>query len=398
MTATTRRNLLAGGLGLGLSVRFLGAAAAHAGPLSQRKLIVIVCRGAMDGLSASPPIGDADYRALRGPLAIGDEALMLDGYFGLHPMLTAFHALARAGEARIVPAIASPDRARSHFEAQDVLESGSAQVYSSTTGWLNRAVGVMAADRRVAALAVGSTTPLLLRGPAESSTWSAGRGLPARARLPTLLQDLYRTDPELGRALARGLTTEAMAQSAMTGLPATAQGEPRAAARKMGATLAGFMLQDGGPQVASLSLDGFDTHAGQGAATGQLAQRLSYLDSVIDGIHRGMGDGWRDTVIVVCTEFGRTARVNGTSGTDHGTASTAMLAGGALKTGGIIGDWPTLKPTALFEDRDLAPTLDMRALFKGVLADHMGVPRKALDTTIFADSAAVKPVSGLIRV
>lgn len=397
MTAATRRDFFAGALGLGLSVQFLGSAAAHAGPLATRKLIVIVCRGAMDGLSATPPIGDPDYRALRGELALGDETLMLDGYFGLHPTMAAFHALAKGGEARIVPAIATPDRARSHFEAQDVLESGSARVYATTTGWLNRAVSAMAADRRVKALAVGATTPLLLRGPGESSTWSSGKALPAQARLPTLLQDLYRDDPGLSRALARGLSTEAMAQAAMTGLPATVQGDPRAAARKMGATLAGFMLQADGPQVASLSLDGFDTHASQGAATGQLAQRLSYLDSVIDGVHSGMGEGWRDTVVVVCTEFGRTARVNGTRGTDHGTASTALLAGGALKAGGIVGDWPTLKDAALFENRDLAPTLDMRSLFKGVLGDHMGVPRKALDATIFADSADVKPLPGLIR-
>jgi len=168
------------------------------------------------------------------------------------------------------------------------------------------------------------------------------------------------------------------------------------AARKLGATLAGFMREPGGPQIAALSLDGFDTHANQGAGQGQLATRLAYLDAVLDGVHTGLGPDWNDTIVVVATEFGRTARVNGTAGTDHGTASTALLLGGALKRGGIVGDWPTLTETSLFENRDLAPTLDMRALFKGLLAEHMGVERRILDTEVFPDSAAVRATAGLV--
>jgi uncharacterized protein (DUF1501 family) len=208
----------------------------------------------------------------------------------------------------------------------------------------------------------------------------------------------------LGPAFARGLATESMAQVAMTGLAApTAPGGLQAyqrqgqdAARKLGATVAGFMREAGGPQVAAISLDGFDTHANQGADQGQLATRLAYLDAVLDGIHTGLGPDWKDTVVVVATEFGRTARINGTAGTDHGTASTALLLGGALKPGGIVGDWPTLRTAALFENRDLAPTLDMRGLLKGVLSDHLGVQRTALDSTVFPDSAAVRPVGGLV--
>jgi uncharacterized protein (DUF1501 family) len=208
-----------------------------------------------------------------------------------------------------------------------------------------------------------------------------------------------------------------MAQAAMTNVPQPASNgaapapvamagagdglqaqlrQGREAAAKLGATLAGFMREPGGPQIAAVSLDGFDTHAGQGAAQGQLATRLSYLDAVLDGIHTGLGPEWKNTVVVVATEFGRTARVNGTAGTDHGTASTALLLGGALKPGGIVGDWPTLRTPALYENRDLAPTLDMRGLFKGVLAEHLGAPRAALDTVVFPDSAGVKPVAGLV--
>jgi uncharacterized protein (DUF1501 family) len=171
------------------------------------------------------------------------------------------------------------------------------------------------------------------------------------------------------------------------------QRQAREAARKLGSTLAGFMVQPGGPRIAAISLDGWDTHAGQ---VGQLNTRLSYLDAVLDGLNTGLGAEWSNTVVVAATEFGRTARVNGTGGTDHGTGSTALVLGGGLKPGGIIGDWPTLKQDALFENRDLRPTLDMRGLFKGVLAEHMGVDRAALETKVFPDSADAKAVTGLV--
>ena len=156
------------------------------------------------------------------------------------------------------------------------------------------------------------------------------------------------------------------------------------------------MAADGGPAVAVLSLDGFDTHASQGAADGQLANRLKALDEVVAGLQQGLGPAWGRTVVVVATEFGRTARVNGTGGTDHGTASTLILAGGALKRGGVVGDWPTLAQGKLFEDRDLAPTLDVRQVFKGVLRDHLGVDRAALDTRVFPDSRAAPPLADLV--
>ncbi|MES2724784.1 MAG: DUF1501 domain-containing protein [Pseudomonadota bacterium] len=404
----TRRAALAAAAGFGLSLDLVArqAFAASEGAQGLRKLIVVICRGGMDGLSVAPPVGDPDYQGLRRAIALDDKALKLDGTFALHPSLAAVHAMAQAGEARIAPAVATPDRARSHFEAQDVLESGAAVVYGTSSGWLNRAVSSLSVQRKVEALSVGPTAPLILRGPASVSSWSPGKGVDASARLPTLLQDLYKDDPVLGPALARGLATETMAEAAMSSLgdiasmaamsPANAQGLVRQgaeAARRLGSTVAGFMREPGGPQIAVVSLDGFDTHANQ---VGQLAPRLTYLDAVLDGLRAGLGATWKDSVVLVTTEFGRTARVNGTGGTDHGTASTALVLGGALKPGGIIGDWPTLKSSALFEARDLTPTLDMRGLFKGVLADHMGLDRRALDTTVFPDSAAARPVTGLV--
>jgi uncharacterized protein (DUF1501 family) len=394
MTGPTLLNRRA--LTAGLALPFFARVAEAAAPRS-KKFVVIICRGGMDGLSVAPPVGDPDYEGLRGGLALGEGALTLDGHFALNPALTTVHALARAGQARIAPAVASPDRARSHFEAQDVLETGAADVYATASGWLNRTVSALSATRKIEALSVGATAPLILRGPAPAASWSPGRGVDTTARLPTLLQDLYRDDPLLGPALARGLQTEDMART--TGAtrtadmlrPAAAQG--RGIAREMGVALAGFLNAPDGPQLAAVSVDGFDTHANQTAA---LAGRLGALDALIEGLHSGLGAEWANTVVLAVTEFGRTARANGTGGTDHGTASTALLLGGALKPGGIVGDWPTLRQPALFENRDVAPTLDLRALSKGLLAEHMGVDRSTLDTLIFPDSARVRAVSGLV--
>jgi uncharacterized protein (DUF1501 family) len=434
----TRRGALAGALGLGLTIELLPHGAWADTATGGKKLVVIICRGGLDGLSLSPPIGDANYAPLRGAIAIApfgakDGALPLDDTFGLHPAMTATHALALKGEARIAPAIATPDRERSHFEAQDVLESGDAVVYATPSGWLNRAVEAMGPAGRVRALSVGATVPLILRGRIQAASWSPGGAADRDRRLPAILQDLYADDPLLGPALAAGLTTRAMAKIAasdaamapppdMSQASASAMASPPMAsppmggatmgaapptaqpllkpglaqARTLGATLAGFMIQPGGAQVAAVSLDNFDTHANQGAGQGQLAGRLAYVDAFLDGLAKELGPAWRETVVVMATEFGRTARVNGTAGTDHGTASTALVLGGALKKGGIIGDWPTLTQNRLFENRDTAPTLDMRALFKGMLRDHMGVDRAALDRVVFPGSGSVAPVAGVV--
>lgn len=382
-----RRALLAGAAGM--SVALLAAPHAHAAQPT-KKLVVIVARGGMDGLSLIPPYGDPDYARLRGPIAIpADQVLRLDATFGLHPKLANLHRLVQGGQARIAPAAAIPQRIRSHFEAQDLLESGGARLYGATTGWLNRALQV---DAPVRGLSVGAQTPLILRGPVQAQSWSPGGKLNQSAdRLIGQIQELYAKDPLLGPAFASGLQTEQMANA----LNGDAQIGPADAAALAGAT-ARFLRAEGGPSIAVLSLDGFDTHAGQGAAEGQLAQRFRILDNVLAGLETGMGADWKDTVVVVATEFGRTARVNGTLGADHGTASAVVLAGGALKAGGIIGDWPTLSEAKLFENRDLAPTLDVRSVFKGMLVDHLGLDPAKVESVVFPDSADAPPVRGLI--
>jgi len=384
-----------GALAAGLSVTFMGAGArAHeARAIADRKLVVIICRGAMDGLSVCPPIGDANYAALRGAIAIApDQALKLDDTFALHPKLTTLYALVQGGQARIAPAVAIPQRIRSHFEAQDMLENGSGRLYGAATGWLNRTLQVVQPHRPIKALSIGAQEPLILHGPAEAESWSPGGRLnPNGDRVTDAVKALYQDDPLLGPALATGLQVQSEANMLNGGKPING-GD----AKTFAVTAAKFLTDPNGPSIAVLSLDGFDTHANQGAANGQLANRLAILDGVIAGLQTGLGAEWRNTVVVVATEFGRTAHVNGAGGTDHGTASTVILAGGAVKPGGIIGDWPTLQPAHLFENRDLAPTLDVRQVFKGVLRDHMGVESAALDTRVFPDSAAARAVGGLV--
>jgi uncharacterized protein (DUF1501 family) len=390
----TRRGLFGLAAG-GVTLSYLGGGAAFGQTVaSTRKLVVIICRGAMDGLSVSPPVGDPGYAALRGALAIKpDQALRIDGTLSLHPKLAATYALLQQGQVRIAPTVAIPERIRSHFEAQDMLESGGARLYGATTGWLNRTLATLGPARGVTALAIGPQEPFILRGPVQTQSWSpGGRVGVSTARIAATLQDLYKDDAILGPALASGLATEQQADMLSGGSPLKG-GDVKAFAE----TAARFLTAPDGPSIAVLNVDGFDTHANQGAENGLLAGRLQLLDQVVDGLHKGMGPAWDQTVVVIATEFGRTARVNGTQGTDHGTASTLILAGGALKPGAMVGDWPTLQEARLFENRDLAPTLDIRGVFKGVLADHLGVARRDLDGRVFPDSAAAPPVQGLVR-
>jgi len=392
----SRRTALAGAAGLG--VTYLVEPSLAAMPEGKRKLVVIICRGAMDGLSVSPPLSDPNYMALRGQIAIpSDAALKLDADFGLHPKLPTIYRLAQDGQARIAPAAAIPERIRSHFEAQDLLESGGGHLYAATTGWLNRALAAQSPGSAITALSVGAQEPLILRGPTGVQSWSpGGKVTEDMERVAAILQDLYASDPLLARAFASGLQTEAMAEELdNNGAPKPAA-QPQRAVYDYAVTTAKFLTKSGGPSIAVISLDGYDTHANQGGVNGQLANHLKNLDDVVAGLHDGLSTAWSKSIVVAVTEFGRTAHVNGTGGTDHGTASTMILAGGALKSGGIVGDWPTLAEAKLFENRDLAPTFDVRQVFKGILREHMGLDALALDTTVFPDSANAPAFGNLV--
>lgn len=381
------RRLFLAGATAGIGLAHVGRVAAQTrGP--RNKLIVIVARGAMDGLSVTVPTGDADYRSLRGALAVEGARDIGDG-FGLHPALETLHGLHGAGQLRWAPAVAIPVRVRSHFDAQDVLENGGEGLRQQTDGWLNRAL-TAAGGGSVKALSIGAQTPLILRGAAETSSWAPGATPGGQDRIAALLQDLYVEDRLLADSLARGLETEAVAAE---------MGEGMAVRRNdvsgLGSAIARLMTGEQGADLVALSVDGWDTHARQ---VGQLQTRLQGLDRLIGGLKDGLGAEWERTALIVATEFGRTARANGTGGTDHGTGSSLLLAGGAVAEGGPVGDWPGLAEARLFEGRDLAPTLDVRGVFKGVLRDHLGVDRAALDARVFPNSAAEAPaVGGLIR-
>ena len=380
-----RRRLMAGAAA-GIGLAYAGRATAQtAGP--RNKLVVVIARGAMDGLSVTVPMADDHYRALRGDLAI-QNPLAMDQGFGLHPALAGLHALYGQGQMRFAPAVAIPVRVRSHFDAQDVLENGGEGLRAQDDGWLNRALTAAGGAGSIKGLSIGAQTPLILRGAAETSSWAPGGRVRGEDRIASLLQDLYVEDPMLASSLARGLETEALALAMNDG-----ERVGRGDAHALGQSVARLMTGAQGADVVALSVDGWDTHSRQNA---QLQTRLTGLDQLIGGLREGLDAGWDRTVLVVATEFGRTARVNGTMGTDHGTGSSLLLAGGAVRSGGPIGDWPGLAPAALFEDRDLAPTLDVRSVFKGVLRDHLGVDRTALDTRVFPGSAAEAPAMDML--
>src|SRR5438067_4725839 len=395
---TSRRGLLLGGAAFAAWVYLPKCARAADG--RDPRLIVVILRGALDGLSTVAPVGDPDYAGLHGSIALTADgahpAIMLDSFFALHPAMPEFARMYRDKKAAVIHAVATSYRDRSHFDGQDVLESGFAGPGRVQSGWLNRALETLPKGERVmSGLAVGPTTPLVLRGAAPTVGWAPVALPQADDDTAMRLVELYRQrDPALASALSQGLQLDKTAQSDdMKPKPGT---NGAGAMKLVARGAAKLMSADDGPRIAALAFDGWDTHANEGGATGRLAQLLGGLDGALAEFESGLGPRWRDTVIVVATEFGRTARINGTQGTDHGTGTIALLAGGAVKGGRVIADWPSLKPASLYEGRDLAPTTDLRAVIKGVLRDHLGVAERALAETVFPDSAPVKPMKGLV--
>jgi len=368
------------------------------------RFVVVILRGAMDGLAVVPPVGDPDYAGLRGDMAIGtagyEPTLPLSGFFGLNQAMAKLHGAYGEGEALIVHAAASPYRDRSHFDGQDVLENGTTTPGALRSGWLNRvAAALPVADRLAPArgLAASATVPLILRGAAPTLTWTPPGFHPADSDTLTRLADLYgESDAQLAAALARGRAADQMAASD-GGMGSAPKGGGLAGSFATLASGAGKLIADpAGPRLAAISYDGWDTHASEGAAEGRLATLLAAFDGALDALKTSMGPVWKETAVLVITEFGRTAHINGTEGTDHGTATVALLMGGAVRGGRVIADWPGLKPNQLYQQRDLAPTTDLRAIAKGVLRDHLGLSETTLATAIFPDSAPVKPLDGLI--
>ena len=380
------------------------------------RFLAIVLRGALDGLAMVAPVGDPQWPELRGEDALtldgASPGLHLDTLFALSPAMPSLHELYCHGHAIIVHAVATPYRDRSHFDGQDVLQTGATTPGALDTGWLNRAVVALgpegSADPHAReGLAIGPVTPLIMRGPAPVLSWEAPKLAPASDETTLRLLDLYRhTDPLFARALEERIGIAAIAhaggidQRTASGGPGVQTGG-LARVRAYFADTAGmagkFLARADGPRVGALAFDGWDTHVNEGPVKGRLSNLLGALDDALAAIAANMGsEGWRETVVVVVTEFGRTVHINGSGGTDHGTATVALLAGGALKSGRVIADWPGLKDADLYQSRDLRPTTDLRAVMKGLLKDHLGVGESALATAVFPDSSGVLPMQNLV--
>jgi uncharacterized protein (DUF1501 family) len=404
LKSLTRRRFLIGSGALAASAAIPNVLFAYTG--GSARLVVVVMRGALDGLAAVPPYADPDYASLHRELAIAapgaaDGALMLDNTFGLHPSLAFLHERYLGGELVVFNAVASPYRDRSHFDGQNVLENGLAKPLGSADGWLNRALAAMPRSAHMTdrAVAISQNVPLILRGDAPVLSKSPLATPDVDEDLLARLADLYSKDDWFSARLSEATQTEKLADDSAE-MAADMQGARPAAADRITSAArmaAALMKSEDGPQIAVLEATGWDTHANQGGAKGALAQRLAGLDRALRAMADDLGALWPQTAVLVVTEFGRTAAMNGTRGTDHGTGGCAFLAGGAVRGGRVIADWPGLSRNALLDNRDLRPTLDLRSVFKGVLDEHMHVGAGTLASRVFPDSSSARPLPGLMR-
>ncbi|MCC7347085.1 MAG: DUF1501 domain-containing protein [Variibacter sp.] len=389
--APTRRGFL---LGLGATLALGGTRAAFAQAPGERRLVVVLLRGALDGLHVVAPYADPNHAELRRALVLpepGREGGLLDlgGRFGLHPALSGLHALYRENQALIVHAVAGPYRSRSHFEAQDLMEAGAEQ--RLTSGWLNRALQAMPNTGQARpGLAVGTGVPLLLRGEAPVGAYAPpGLDRPS-PDLVHRIAGLQEANSPLGQAFREGMRARGFAESAL-GQP---QNEPdRASFPRLAAAAGRLLAERNGPRIAALEIGGWDTHA---LELTRIIQPLRALDAGLTELRTALGEHWVQTAVLVITEFGRTARANGNLGTDHGTGTVAFLLGGAVAGGKVAGDFPGLTQDALLENRDLRPTTDLRSIAKALLRDHLRMEARAV-AQAFPGSDAAAPMRGLLR-
>jgi uncharacterized protein (DUF1501 family) len=350
----------------------------------ERRFVFIIQRGAADGLSIVAPYADPAYAGLRRELALDPAtAIKLDGMFALNPALAGVGQLYTQGQALFVHATASPYRDRSHFDGQNVLETGGPSPYAQRDGWLNRLVALLPKTGDEA-IAFAPTVPLALRGKADVVSY-APSGLPQPSDdLLARVGRLYESDGQL-----HGLWDAAVAARGMAAGQAADQ-RPE----DLGRLAASFLVRQGGPRIAMLETGGWDTHTGQ---NGRLAQQLKALDLMLTALREGLGPVWANTVVLIATEFGRTAAANGTGGTDHGTGSCAMLLGGAVKGGRILADWPGLALASLYEARDLAPTTGLDAIIAGVASETFALDPDRTARALFPGVGTGKRMEGLIR-
>ena len=384
-----------------LKTAALGAAGLAFAPLSlasvptERRLVLVLLRGGLDGLHAVAPYADKDYRRLRPRLALpapGEEngVIDLDGYFGLHPSLSPLASLYRQGELLIAPAATTVYRNRSHFDGQNLLENGSNRPFGEKSGWLNRALTALnrsAADDRRLGLALGPNPPLVLQGEQPVATWAESPLPEADDEFLFRLAKTYAHDPLFAATLAK-------ADNSMVPRDEDRPKGRNKALERSAQVAADFLARPSGPRLAVIEAGGWDTHFRQSA---RLRQQFSQLSAAFEALRRGLGDHWRQTTVLVVSEFGRTAAENGSEGTDHGVGGLALLAGGAVRGGRILDPWPGLTERALYEGRDLRPTLAYESLFKGVLLEGFGLSESTLEEQVFPNSRPLNALTGLLR-
>ena len=383
---STRRRLLGAAISAGALSPLATLSFAAGAQTSDARFVFVILRGGLDGLTSVPAIGDPDFAAARGPLAQFEQApLALDKTFALHPHLAQLHAMYGRGELVVLHAVGLPYRDRSHFDAQQVLESGGVRPYELSTGWLARALAPASAK----SIALSTAVPLVLRGPGLVDTWAPSALPDPGADLVARLGQMYAGDPALATALERARSLHFGA-----GMPTEMAGDMGGNKRYgnfgvLAGRAAEFLAQANGPQAAVLEIGGWDSHANQANPNGALSNNLRQLDAGLAALREGLlpSGTWGRTVVVVATEFGREVAVNGTLGTDHGTGGAAFVLGGAVQGGRVITDWPGLAKRDRYEGRDLRITTDLRAVMKSVLADHLQVATSALDSAVFPGSA-----------
>ncbi len=384
MTTHMNRRAFLRALSLGSAALLAAPYLSFASANTDRRFIFIIQRGAADGLNTVIPYADPNYSKLRGALAIDvAQGTKLDGMFALHGSLTETAKMYAAGQALLVHAVASPYRERSHFDGQNVLETGGTSPYQRNDGWMNRLLSLLPAAQSEA-IAFSSTVPMALRGKIEVTSYAPSALPQASDDLLMRVAQLYAEDTQLN----------ALWNAAMDANNMSADSSARQDPAGFGKLAASFLARNDGPRIAMIETGGWDTHSGQ---DGRLARQLKSLDQLLAALRDGLGPVWQKTTVIVATEFGRTAASNGTGGTDHGTGAAAMILGGDVNGGRVLADWPGLGNSALYQARDLKPTLGLDTLIASATGSAFGIDPERVAKTLFPDIKMDKALPGLLR-